>query len=186
MPFAKYANASTPVGIRTERAPKVSHTPRRAGQSDLLPSFSAVGASYLVCVSLEKYEERLKHTSHLLFLFLFVRPVMEPMTVTTSVVGPEEFDRNAPRICGVCGDKATGFHFNAMTCEGCKGFFRWVSSSLGCVYLEFLTLCLRQETLFSRCHSNCFLILNLQLKMSVLAIYQRQIPRTGISLCHST
>uniref|UniRef100_A0A672YAY8 Vitamin D receptor n=2 Tax=Sphaeramia orbicularis TaxID=375764 RepID=A0A672YAY8_9TELE len=50
--------------------------------------------------------------------------VMEPMTVTTSVVGPEEFDRNAPRICGVCGDKATGFHFNAMTCEGCKGFFR--------------------------------------------------------------
>lgn len=52
--------------------------------------------------------------------------VMEPMTVTTSVVGPQEFDRNAPRICGVCGDKATGFHFNAMTCEGCKGFFRWV------------------------------------------------------------
>ena len=51
---------------------------------------------------------------------------MEPMTVTTSVVGPDEFDRNAPRICGVCGDKATGFHFNAMTCEGCKGFFRWV------------------------------------------------------------
>uniref|UniRef100_A0A8C3RW16 Vitamin D receptor n=1 Tax=Chelydra serpentina TaxID=8475 RepID=A0A8C3RW16_CHESE len=35
-----------------------------------------------------------------------------------------EFDRNVPRICGVCGDKATGFHFNAMTCEGCKGFFR--------------------------------------------------------------
>ncbi|XP_026188700.1 vitamin D3 receptor A isoform X2 [Mastacembelus armatus] len=50
--------------------------------------------------------------------------LMEPMTVTTSVVGPDEFDRNAPRICGVCGDKATGFHFNAMTCEGCKGFFR--------------------------------------------------------------
>uniref|UniRef100_A0A3Q2YP98 Vitamin D receptor n=1 Tax=Hippocampus comes TaxID=109280 RepID=A0A3Q2YP98_HIPCM len=49
---------------------------------------------------------------------------MEPMTVTTSVAGSDDFDRNAPRICGVCGDKATGFHFNAMTCEGCKGFFR--------------------------------------------------------------
>ncbi|XP_030054021.1 vitamin D3 receptor [Microcaecilia unicolor] len=35
-----------------------------------------------------------------------------------------EFDRNVPRVCGVCGDRATGFHFNAMTCEGCKGFFR--------------------------------------------------------------
>ncbi|KAG7280827.1 hypothetical protein CRUP_010809 [Coryphaenoides rupestris] len=48
---------------------------------------------------------------------------MDAMAVTTSGAGAEEFDRNAPRICGVCGDKATGFHFNAMTCEGCKGFF---------------------------------------------------------------
>uniref|UniRef100_A0A4W4E2K3 Vitamin D receptor n=2 Tax=Electrophorus electricus TaxID=8005 RepID=A0A4W4E2K3_ELEEL len=50
--------------------------------------------------------------------------LMEAMAVSTSAQGSEEFDRNAPRICGVCGDKATGFHFNAMTCEGCKGFFR--------------------------------------------------------------
>ncbi|XP_007908698.1 vitamin D3 receptor B [Callorhinchus milii] len=51
---------------------------------------------------------------------------MEPMAVSSSAYqsGDEEFDRNGPRICGVCGDKATGFHFNAMTCEGCKGFFR--------------------------------------------------------------
>uniref|UniRef100_A0A3P9DNY0 Vitamin D receptor b n=1 Tax=Maylandia zebra TaxID=106582 RepID=A0A3P9DNY0_9CICH len=49
---------------------------------------------------------------------------MEPTVVSTSTVAADEFDRNVPRICGVCGDKATGFHFNAMTCEGCKGFFR--------------------------------------------------------------
>uniref|UniRef100_A0A8C6U045 Vitamin D receptor b n=1 Tax=Neogobius melanostomus TaxID=47308 RepID=A0A8C6U045_9GOBI len=50
--------------------------------------------------------------------------VMETTVVSTSTAVGEEFDRNMPRICGVCGDKATGFHFNAMTCEGCKGFFR--------------------------------------------------------------
>ncbi|XP_045732725.1 nuclear receptor subfamily 1 group I member 3 [Mirounga angustirostris] len=29
-----------------------------------------------------------------------------------------------PRSCMVCGDRATGYHFHALTCEGCKGFFR--------------------------------------------------------------
>ncbi|XP_045190621.2 nuclear hormone receptor HR96-like [Mercenaria mercenaria] len=28
------------------------------------------------------------------------------------------------RICLVCGDKALGYNFNAMTCESCKAFFR--------------------------------------------------------------
>ncbi|XP_022902482.2 nuclear hormone receptor HR96 isoform X1 [Onthophagus taurus] len=28
------------------------------------------------------------------------------------------------KICGVCGDKALGYNFNAITCESCKAFFR--------------------------------------------------------------
>lgn len=57
---------------------------------------------------------------------------MEIVAASTSLpdaVG--DSDRNVPRICGVCGDRATGFHFNAMTCEGCKGFFRWAWGFLG-------------------------------------------------------
>ncbi|XP_062561672.1 nuclear hormone receptor HR96 [Armigeres subalbatus] len=30
----------------------------------------------------------------------------------------------AAKICSVCGDKALGYNFNAMTCESCKAFFR--------------------------------------------------------------
>lgn len=68
----------------------------------------------------------------LFFIFYFLCLVMESTVVSTSSLPPDEFDRNVPRICGVCGDKATGFHFNAMTCEGCKGFFRyaaWIHTS---------------------------------------------------------
>lgn len=58
-------------------------------------------------------------------LALAAAPAAEAMAASTSLPEPAaDFDRNVPRICGVCGDKATGFHFNAMTCEGCKGFFR--------------------------------------------------------------
>ena len=28
------------------------------------------------------------------------------------------------KICTVCGDKALGYNFNALTCESCKAFFR--------------------------------------------------------------
>ena len=28
------------------------------------------------------------------------------------------------KVCAVCGDRALGYNFNALTCESCKAFFR--------------------------------------------------------------
>lgn len=28
-------------------------------------------------------------------------------------------------LCVVCGDRASGYHYNALTCEGCKGKLLW-------------------------------------------------------------
>lgn len=49
-------------------------------------------------------------------------------SVATSILslrsgGSEDLDLE-DKICAVCGDKANGYHFHVLTCEGCKGFFR--------------------------------------------------------------
>ncbi|KAM6309366.1 nuclear receptor subfamily 1 group I member 3 [Podargus strigoides] len=36
----------------------------------------------------------------------------------------EDAEAGEEKVCAVCGDHATGYHFHVMTCEGCKGFFR--------------------------------------------------------------
>ncbi|CAO2638323.1 Nuclear receptor subfamily 1 group I member 3 [Lemmus lemmus] len=54
------------------------------------------------------------------------------MTATLTLEIMASGEEYEPRNCVVCGDRATGYHFHALTCEGCKGFFRrTVSKSIG-------------------------------------------------------
>ncbi|XP_069802401.1 nuclear receptor subfamily 1 group I member 2 isoform X2 [Dendropsophus ebraccatus] len=48
----------------------------------------------------------------------------EEEEASTSCGTGDDDEDGEPKICRACGDRATGYHFNAMTCEGCKGFFR--------------------------------------------------------------
>lgn len=43
---------------------------------------------------------------------------------TAAVTRPSKCSGREEKICGVCGDKALGFNFDAISCESCKAFFR--------------------------------------------------------------
>uniref|UniRef100_A0A8C5EX38 Nuclear receptor subfamily 1 group I member 3 n=1 Tax=Gopherus evgoodei TaxID=1825980 RepID=A0A8C5EX38_9SAUR len=55
--------------------------------------------------------------------------------------GPGAQPEGEEKICAVCRDRATGYHFHVMTCEGCKGFFRRSISKGVCFTCPFTRNC---------------------------------------------
>ncbi|TTR36201.1 Hepatocyte nuclear factor 4-beta [Bagarius yarrelli] len=56
---------------------------------------------------------------------LRVLPVdTEPLRAEPSPVATSGLSQTTASLCSICADKATGKHYGAFSCDGCKGFFR--------------------------------------------------------------
>lgn len=66
------------------------------------------------------------------------------------------------KVCMVCGDKALGYNFNAVTCESCKAFFRrnaLSSKDLSCPFNETCKITVVTRRFCQRCRlQKCFQI----------------------------
>jgi phosphorylcholine metabolism protein LicD len=65
-------------------------------------------------------------------LFLFQLKIEDTVEASTTTNSPNSLTKkkrhsstakkgNDEELCLICGDRASGYHYNALSCEGCKG-----------------------------------------------------------------